>query len=731
MDPANLCRTRYRELVGTAETIVSMNREVQQVEFNLTDVGRRCNPKLVERKQSHLNQIKEDAPRGTLPVITVLLVFADNVGKRELGAQLSLLHRCTASISGILRRRGSPLLVAKLLVVCRLLHNTLSKDETAPPFLESLRNQLASLRQTLLKRTDRRLASANSSTDDIIEALSAYCLATSSSSDDVIHRFHQLRLESIGNYLKHQSGEDVLKALTLYIRTLQSSKTILSRRLSDTLAKLKTRPLLSDPEILGLDALGIDVLGRWVAPDISNFTPWIKLSELNKQDSEKITKQWSKQAFETFAKGCQQSLTDWTDVSELLSLRKSALDTWLESWSSTPAHSSLAVLEGIRTVFNGQLTRVLADEAKKLESFGQHTSSVISGWDDMEHANAQSLWDQGLISMDYSNGAADFKQTVVDRLLGRNEDVSTVLKDYESWLASINRSRELVDEMRRASWVDILDEDEGIDVTATLNEDDPRLLSDALQQAVKEAFNNLQSSFSNTFSSVDSDSQKAAFVLRLIRQVRREIPTAYISSEFAFSSDIVPKLQEILTTEVAAHAGSLDLNTDPTKVPGRTLWEGEPELPVQPSPSTFRFLRSLMNTMDDCGSDLWDPSTVHVLKETLQKEVSTNISSALENVDSPVKEPDEAQADSAKEPASEEPPPETKQNLHDLKIQLFFDTVYLHNVLTSKSSESQLTGLSERIKGSLDSELQDHTSRMEKSAAEYWTRTKLLFGLLG
>jgi hypothetical protein len=58
-------RTRYRELVGTAETIVAMNRDIQDVESLLADVGRRCNPRLVERKLVHVRQIKTgDAEKG-------------------------------------------------------------------------------------------------------------------------------------------------------------------------------------------------------------------------------------------------------------------------------------------------------------------------------------------------------------------------------------------------------------------------------------------------------------------------------------------------------------------------------------------------------------------------------------------------------------------------------------------------------------------------------------------
>lgn len=56
----SVSRTRYRELVGTAETIVLMNREIQDVDSNLADIGQRCNPRLVEKKNAHFSQIKGD-----------------------------------------------------------------------------------------------------------------------------------------------------------------------------------------------------------------------------------------------------------------------------------------------------------------------------------------------------------------------------------------------------------------------------------------------------------------------------------------------------------------------------------------------------------------------------------------------------------------------------------------------------------------------------------------------
>ncbi|BCR88954.1 uncharacterized protein ACHE_50152A [Aspergillus chevalieri] len=740
-----LVGTRYRELVGTAETIVSMNREIQDVDSNLADIGQRCNPRLVEKKTAHLGQIKSD-------------VLDKDADKRAVGAQLSLLHRCAATISRLLRRRASPLLIAKLFVISRLLHKTLSQGKSVPPFLETLRGQLASLRQTLLKRIRKCLGSANSTADDTIEALAAYCLTTSSSSDDAIRHFRDVRLGVIDSQLALTdfSGENVLKAFLLYIRTLQTSKILLSRRLSDVLGKLKARPILTDPEVRNLDDLGIDILGRWAAPEVTNFTPWIKLSELSKSDSERVIKQWSSQAFEALVKGCHSTLGKWNDFPDLLALRKKTLDIWLSSRSSTSTHSSLGVLEGIRTTFNEQLTRILSNQAKKLDQFGQNISFTISYWESKEHTEAQSLWDHNIISLDYSNGATAFKQTVMDKLLGRDEDISAALKIYQNWRSTIDSSKQSIHDLRRTKWSDILDEgedeDPDVDITAMLNDDDPRLLRDEFQSAVRQSLTTLQDSFSDTFCAFGQSNRnlKTAYLLRLVRLVRRDLPTDFVATEFSFSSSIVPKLQEMLATEIIALTTPLRLPDPHKRLPGRSLWEGDPELPLQPSPYTFKFLRRLMESMNQCGQDLWDLSTVQVLKQTLQRELSNFVVTAFENLESPAPEKDTPKPESESETGQEDesrptengteeqrqPEPETtsttsKEHIRDCKVQIFYDTIYLKGSLATKDleqSQCQLADAVEKLRASLDSE-ERVAKNIEKAAGEYWKRTKLLFGL--
>lgn len=674
--------------------------------------------------------------------------------KHAFGAQLSLLHRCTTSISRLLRRRGSLLLIAKILVVSRLLHKTLSKHESVPPFLDDLWNQLASLRQTLIKRIDKRLASTSATEDTIIESLAAYCLVESPSSDDAIHRFHRVRLGIIVNQLD-VSRENIPRALQLFVRTLQASKVLRSHRFSDVLMKLKARPLLSDPEIQSLDGLEVEVLGRWVAPDVKNFTPWIKLSELSRTQGVESIKEWSLQAFNKFSDGCQKSLVHSTDFSELLSLRTETVELWLSSWGSTIIHGSVNVLESLRNVFNNQLARILNTQAQSLGEVGAQVSYMISEWENTEHNSVGSLWDSDLITAEYTNGAQAFKRTVVDRLLGRDEDVSTVLMKYQAWLASIEAVNESIDSLRRIRWTDILVggevEDEDIDITPRLNEDDPLHLSDSLHSAVRDAFSSLQTSFSSAFKSFNSSysSEKATFLLRLIRLVRRDIPAGFVSGDFVFSSEIVPDLQKLLATEVVSKAGSLSLIPSPKSnpqtgkiktVPGRSLWEGEPAIPVQPSVSSFKLLRRLTSSMDTCGLDLWDPSTVQALKQELKTKLEAAIASALDDLDSentpskaetkdvhPTANEDKQKEDkSAEKSEIQSPDPDQVAGLRDWRVQLFFDALYLSQMLGERN---QLAGVVERAQKSAGSSAET-VKTIKKLAAEYWTRTELLFGLL-
>ena len=673
-----------------------------------------------------------------------------DVEKHAFGAQISLLHRLTTTASKMLRRHASLLLIAKLLAVSRLLYKTLSQQVGAQAFLDSLRVQLASLRRSLSRRTSRRLASMNASVDDMIEALAAYCLDTSSSSDDAVRHFHQIRIEVIVGILDSKGPlpeENVLKALRLYLETLRTSKVLLSRRLSDILGKLKNHPILDDSDIRGLDELDIDIFGRWVAPDVINFTPWIKLSEFTRPEAERAIKQWSSSAFQAFVDGSRKGLADWTDFSKLLSLRRKILELWLSSKGSIASHSPLGVLEDIRGLFNGLLTRVLHARCATLDELARDISSSMTNCDKSPRDGAQSLWDPSLISLDYSNGAATFKQAVVGRFLGLEEGISVEVKRYESWLCSIEESRGLIEDLRRIKWIDILDEDGdedlSVDLASILNEDDPRILADTLRTAVQQAYDGLQSSFRDRATSLvhlsTNRAAKAGYLLRLIRQIRNDMPVHFMRTDFVFSSDIVPDLQKIIADEVSANTGPLALSSvfdaHGRHVPGRSLWDGDPALPIQPLPCTFKFLRRLMSNMEHCGADLWDSSTLAVLKSTLARELSTTVSSVFDSLQSAATSAEHLSGETSNGTngafSREGSSPPNKEIIREQEIQLLFDAVYLASVMTvaSSSKQTDLGPVIDKLESHADSE-KVAVKHIRKVAAGYWQRTSLLFGLV-
>lgn len=641
------------------------------------------------------------------------------------------------------------LLIAKILVISRQLFNKLSKHEPTPPFLTDLRDQIASLRETLLKRIDKRLASSNASEDSIVESLAACCLAKGLSSDDAIQHFHQVRLDVMINQLD-SSPENIPKSLRLFIHTLQTSKVLRSRQFTDVLHKLKSRPILSDPEIRNLDGLDIEILGRWVAPEINNFTPWINLSELSRSEGVESIKKWSSQAFERFASGCDDSLARSDDFAGIVELRAVTIEAWLSSWGSTITHRSEDVLERLREIFNNHIKRVLAAQAQAIYQVTGQIASTVASLENSNHSSLGSLWDTDLIVADYSNGAVGFKQTVIDRLLGRDDEVSAVIVKYEAWLSSIQEVSASIDDLRRLKWTDILvggdDDEDEIDVNPRLNEKDPNSLAEALQSAVRKSYDALQTSFTHTFDSFgpSNKSEKATFLLRLIRLVRRDLPADFVADNFLFSENLVPKLQQLLAEDIASKNDSPSLlpsNAEKLKiVPGRSLWE---TVPVQPSPSAFKYLRKLIASMDDSGTDLWDPSTVQVLKEQLRKRLNKDLKSNLDelaNLSNPAKpatksdtNDDTSSNNKDKNKDSEEGEKGGDSNetsrvdiLKDWKIQLLFDTAYLSSML---GSESQLESIIGHIRKSAEPAAED-VKAIQKAAAVYWTQTELLFGLL-
>ncbi|OJD21489.1 hypothetical protein ACJ73_07171 [Blastomyces percursus] len=748
----SLVGMRYRELLGTAQTIVEMNDEIQEVETKLSNIGRRCNPRLIEKKSNN---------------VSVDEVVDENV----IAAQLALLHNCTSTGYRLFRKRGSNLLIAKLLVISRLLHKTLSQSNRAPVFLENLRIQLASLRRSLLKRIERKLATPSYSTQEIIETMSAYCLATSSSSTDVLRHFHQVRLEAIQAILLREdpSFANVEQSLKLIIHTLKRTSELLSGSLPDALGKLTIRPILGDSEVRKLDGLAIDIFERWVGNDINNFTPWVKHTKFSKSETGKIIKDWSREGFGALTGGMRKNLERSQNFQEILLLRRNLLDIWLSVQSSTPCHSPPEILEGIRGAVNNQLVSVLRAQIKGLTLLGLEISSTITGWNEIEDGtSAPSLWDPDVVFLDSSGGATAFKREIVNRTLGRDSKVLQISASYTTWLSDIEECKDMIDELKKIRWEDIVEDDEDEDVlqntVGILNQDDPELLQKEYETTLTKGFSALQTCLHSALANMSRShrGRQAAFMLRVIREIRGHIPRGLSAEDHLFADDLVPKLHDVLAIEISSQLLPSIITRALGKsrgagCAGRTLWEGNPQLPIQPSPATFKLLQKLVTMMEQQGRDLWNPSAVGVLKNKLHKMISSSISADLEksstdsaasDAKSPIQNEHQSSNripndDSVPEATVTELPQEptnpadiSSEVWRDRKIQLVFDVFYLDEALSMRNgrhpqAEDDLGSIVELVRKDTDLDSDMALRTLESRAQEYWKQTQLLFGLLG
>ncbi|EFE33650.1 uncharacterized protein ARB_07595 [Trichophyton benhamiae CBS 112371] len=742
----SLVGVKYRDLLETAQTIVDMNTDIQQVESTLSSIGRRCNPRSIARKNDHIYESNNDDfksgkrsahgadLRDTCNRANVIIDDG-----RQLKAHLCLLRSCTNSIVKIIRERGSVVLAAKLLVVSRLLLKALSHNENAPPFVNSLKKNLASLRATLLSRIKLRLSAASITTDKLVQALCAFCLATSSSSNDAIRHFCDVRKNAIGEQITENIHSDgVLIALKLYLQTLRQTDHLLNGPLSAALEKLTTQPLLADPEILWLGELNMDLLKPWILEDIRHFTPWIKYNDIPKSERSTQLKTWSKNTFKLFSSQAKLKLEAFKNFEDILDLRKKLLESWLLVQSSTPTHSNLEVLEGLRDIINHQLILILQGQSEGIANLGSEITSAISCFPTGESGNNRnSLWDPKLASVDFSEGAKSFKNEVVNRSLGRGTESLRLLDSYQTWLRAVEARTSLIHGMKADNWEDIVEDDSDEDVIdhiyGCLTEDDPALLQEEHQKSLTKGFKGLQAALADVINlfSESHKALKAVFLLRMIREIRNKIPSKLLDGEqLHFAQNMTPELHTIIATDIVTQLSTYITKLKPFKnflrCSGRTLWEGKPELPVQPSPAAFKLLRKLEVSMEDLGPDLWNPTALSVLKAEFQRAINKLLedSHAKELADSKTTSSEDGVTQQEQQTVSGD----DSSTQQDCKIQLLFDLMYLENAMKSSTAtrENSMTIHTEALQA------EDETMEtLRKRSIAYWERTRLLFGLLG
>lgn len=629
----------YRQLLGTAETILQMRDNIEVVEEKLGKVGKGCGKGVLVDMVRGLGQLKAHEKEGKA---------AETVGAM---ARMKVLDMCTITVGKLLRRRGHQetegvrgknlVLAAKVWVLSRLLAKSLNLWGQRD-LMEESRKKLEGLRRRILKAIERTLdrPSQNDNREDLIQALCAYSLATSSGAKDVLKHFLRARAKAI----TLASGDDeesksetpgVLQSLDLYTKTLLDVQTLVPRRLTEALANLKTKPLLKDPALRSMEGLRLDTCERWFGDEILFFTPYVRHDDLEGAQTIESLNIWAKKASEVLLQGFSVSLQKVVDMKTVVALRTKILEVWIKEGGKAKGFDPTVLLNGFREVVSTRLVDLLETRVAKLHLVGTEVEATLGAWQSGVTDTHESLWSEDLLQMEIGSGAINFKQAVLARTYGRSSAESRAVKSYETWEHLVAEIVTIVAQLRKQRWDDDLEdiEDEAIleSRASLLNKDDPQLLQDCLDKSLEKGFLELDARLTSLVELHKNNKHSgkiAVYFLRVLRDIRNELPKNDLLQSFGLA--LVPSLQRTIAATVSETAlASFAKSFSKKKVAGRVLWEGDPELPAQPSPATYKFLRAMALAMADTGCDLWGPSAVIVLKSHLRSELGREWDLAL------------------------------------------------------------------------------------------------------
>ncbi|KAL8847332.1 MAG: hypothetical protein Q9221_007615 [Calogaya cf. arnoldii] len=754
----SLVGASYRDLLGTAESIIQMDGQMQQVESYIGGMGMKCNSRVLEKKAANLRAWDND----------------------------------------------SKAIAAKVLVTSRLLHKKISQRGNPPPYLELLRNRLASLRRKLLKNIDRHLKSLESSQSTLLEAMCAFSLATSSSSTDVLRHFHHIRQSAVSELgQREDDNERISKSLQLIVKTLRDCQIIVPTQLARALETLKTTPLLQSPDIQALRGLNLELNRTWLGEDINSFTPYVRHDDLQKTEANRHLEQWAETAFSSFLRDLRKMIEKVQDPAIIVHLRQELLKLWLSNKRHTMGTDNFDVLNWIRNAFNNRFQHLIHQHTANLGDVSSLIGTLLEDWNPAVSDVCPPLWDHAIVSLDVGSGGKVLKEELYKRAYSRSEPVRNASTMYTEWLDSINNLERLITQLQEKKWTDELDDmdedDETLeDLHNMLSEDDPHLLHKTFEDDLKESFRMLRGAFEKYTKSLQPNhgegtlsAQKSAFLLRVWKDIASPLPSIYrdLKHESLFVYLLQAQVSETVLQGPVAHCDKrISKCLQHKQLQARVLWEGDPQHPVLPSPWAFRLLQETVESMTVFGVDIWTPEATDILKQRMrdalapivkklpelprqvnghdaneettpddEEGVSQNDKEGAE-ADSQDKNGDNGETKNGEEKESEEDTNIENQQepngdrpgnasgpseevMEDITTQRLFDAVYLDYALhveLSPEDRPHFPDLFDSAQRSIldDLDMEDFQQsyrtleRMRKDAEAYWKRTELLFALL-
>ncbi|OAA56623.1 oligomeric Golgi complex component [Niveomyces insectorum RCEF 264] len=508
-DKATQVGGSYRELLGTADTIVQMRVDMDAVQATLAGMGGRCGRAVVGTKVAALAALvdhgHEQAALGVAArtrtsrlvlaakVLVLGRLLVTSLGEwmagtkaepQASGGRHATPEHDAAAIRASIEASKQALdrLRRRLRVIVEIVERAVptgSPSSALSVVREANREARADDHDGSGSEDDddddghghgharQKPKSATAAyRDDLLRALCAYSLATTSGAHDVLRQLLHVRSQAMAlafeeeeeeeqaedDEEKGEGGEEgenhgrrhtsadttsrVLRGLALYTKTLLDVQTLLPHRLPDALLALKKRPLLDDPALRALEGLRLDVDARWCGDDLRYFAPYLRHDDLDAAEAREMLGRWAAAGGDVLLAGVQAALvrltgavtsTETTQLTRqtatttpstptttttmhlrmIVALRTRVLRLWLRDSSQARGVDPSVLLGRLRAVFNRQMLQVLDAQAGALRRVGAAVTATLASWQAGVTDRQASLWGRNVDEDDGDDDGED------------------------------------------------------------------------------------------------------------------------------------------------------------------------------------------------------------------------------------------------------------------------------------------------------------------------------------
>ena len=709
-----VAKSEYREILFVAEKIKLLNDQVTDLDRMLAELARYSDVRRIERVVANVTGLREHERQQRFELTSVQAV-------------LQLLSKCPLVTSGLLNKKTSLLLAAKLLAISRHLISVVRKQQVGAdqvyPELRSREASLDEISRRLKVRLDGYLARTSGSTTEIAQVLAAQALVRDQGASQVISRFQDLRIKKLHTIFKQTTSRHQRCEIALH-HLLDSLNQIHAFRdgvLSKTWRGISQNAVLVDPLVLQITELNLSALQSQLPPEITGYRLRFSGSVAYDVDAEGFNQRIS----DAFCRELRTVLKDCTSLPEAFDLRNSLLHARPNHGSRSAYNKSM--FQTVMRLFDEWLTQHVTDEARRLDEVLETFETVIADTSSVpaqKDSSIHSPWHPSLAPSSSSLNHEDYMQSIVRTSQGYTDQLSSIVEKLDAYVMRIHATRRSIASTRQHH-VDQSDSDSEDDTESETENDGagsprpgkrrtsatkgPKLLSameDSTTQAIIEMRNRLEGFLTEELEK-EPETSKIGILIRSEREISRRLKLLQPQVElnpFKPSEQLLSLLVERTISEPMATLRRGYVRSIRSPV-ARKLWVGEPAKPSLPSSAMFRFLTDLTNAMSIVGQDLRTGFFRQMLHRAVRRAVEDilELGTAVEKVIKPERGDEEDGVD----------------NLAMLQVE--FDRCYLQEAMGSSLSDKH-----DQTQETSPLPDPDLASR----AAAYWKRTHLLFSIV-